>query len=340
LAANVALAGFLGPSVTLPATTAANVVLGRREVPSATLTAMADSCDRAVARAAARQRTVISAAQLVACGLGPDAITYRVHTGRLTERFRGVYSVVCGELPPLAREHAALLACGDGAFLSHRSAAFVWGMRKAPPAIVEVSVPGRHRRSRDGLVVHRIQAIDRRDVRHHEGLWVSSPARAVLEVAAVAPGELVDVIDEGLARRLITRPELERVLARNRPCRGAARLAALLGDETAMTITRSRAEKAFLKLIRESGLPRPETNVRFGPYEPDFVWRRERLIVELDSPTFHGGPRAFQHDREKDLFYRDARFDVLRFTREHVVHEPPRVLVRLAQALARRHATD
>ncbi|HEY1520320.1 MAG TPA: DUF559 domain-containing protein [Solirubrobacteraceae bacterium] len=301
---------------------------------------MDGSWDRAIARLAARQRTMVSAAQLGGCGLGPDAITYRVHTGRLTERFRGVYSVVCGELPPLAREHAALLACGEGAFLSHRSAAFVWGMRKVAPAIVDVSVPGRHRRSREGLRVHRIRAIDRRELRVREGLRVSSPARAALEVAAVAPGELVDVLDEGLARRLITRPELERVLARNRPCRGAARLAALLGDETAMTITRSRAEKAFLKLIRESGLPRPETNVPFGRYEADFVWRRERLIVELDSPTFHGGPGAFQNDREKDLVYRDARFDVLRLTREHVVHEPARLLVRVVQALARRQATD
>ena len=283
---------------------------------------------------------MVTAAQLAGCGMGKDAIAHRVNSGRLHPEFHGVYSFGCGELPPLAREQAALLVCGEGAFLSHRSAAYVWGFRKAAPAPVEVSVPGRGCRTRDGLVVHRIQAIDRREVRHHEGLWVSSPARAVLEVAAVAPGELVDVIDEGLAKRLLARRELERVVARNRPCRGAARLAALLGDETAMAITRSRAEKAFLKLIRESGLPRPETNVPFGRYEADFVWRRERLIVELDTPTFHGGPGAFQNDREKDLVYRDARFDVLRLTREHVVYEPPRVLVRVAQALALRRASD
>ncbi len=283
---------------------------------------------------------MVTAAQLAGCGMGKDAIAHRVNSGRLHPEFHGVYSFGCGELPPLAREQAALLVCGEGAFLSHRSAAYVWGFRKAAPAPVEVSVPGRGCRTRDGLVVHRIQAIDRREVRHHEGLWVSSPARAVLEVAAVAPGELVDVIDEGIAKRLLARRELERVVARNRPCRGAARLAALLGDETAMAITRSRAEKAFLRLIRESGLPRPETNVPFGRYEADFVWRRERLIVELDTPTFHGGPGAFQNDREKDLVYRDARFDVLRLTREHVVYEPPRVLVRVAQALAHRRASD
>jgi hypothetical protein len=158
---------------------------------------MSTSRDRTIARIAGAQRTIISGEQLLACGLGSDAITYRSSTGRLTVVFRGVFSVVDGELPTLAREQAALLACGKGAFLSHNTAAFVWGVRKTPPALIEVSVVGRDIRSRDGLRIHRIQAIDRREVRRHEGLWVSSPARAVLEVAAVAPAELPGVIDAG-----------------------------------------------------------------------------------------------------------------------------------------------
>src|SRR5947209_9822620 len=56
---------------------------------------------------------------------------------------------------------------------------------------------------------------------------------------------------------------------------------------------------------------RSETNVKFGRFEADFVWRDERVIVELDSPTFHSGPGVFQRDREKDLVFRDAGFDVL-----------------------------
>jgi very-short-patch-repair endonuclease len=78
--------------------------------------------------------------------------------------------------------------------------------------------------------------------------------------------------------------------------------------------------------------------VRFGRFEADFVWRQERVIVELDSATFHSGPGVFQRDREKDLVFRAAGFDVLRPTRWHVVHEPTRVLVLIAQALTRRNA--
>jgi very-short-patch-repair endonuclease len=93
---------------------------------------------------------------------------------------------------------------------------------------------------------------------------------------------------------------------------------------------------ALKRLIRKAQLPFPETNVPFGRYEADFLWREERLVVEIDGYGFHGGPRSFYRDREKDLVMRDAGFDVLRLTRDHVVHEPERVLARVAAELARR----
>jgi len=293
--------------------------------------------DSAVAKVAARQKSLVTTAQLAECGLDKDAVAYRVHSSRFTPVFHGVYSVGCGELPPLALELAAMLACGPRAFISHQSAAFVWGLRKIPPRAVEVSVVGRCCGSRKGMRVHRIQAIDRSELRRENGLWVSSPARVALETAAVGSGaELVGVVDAGLAARLFTARDLELVLARNRPCRGAARLADLLGDETAVAISRSRPEKILLRLIRDAGLPRPDTNVMFGRFEADFVWRRERLVVELDSETYHSGPGAVYRDREKDLVFRDHGFEVLRFTRAHVVLESTKVLVRIATTLAGR----
>ena len=195
---------------------------------------------------------------------------------------------------------------------------------------------GRFCESRKGIRVHRIQQIHRAELCRHEGVWVSSPARAVLEVAATATiDELADVVNQGQALRRFTPRQLEAVLRHNRGRRGVARLAQVLGDEDAMTITRSRAERAFLKLIRDARLPPPETNQRLGRYVPDFMWREQRLIVELDSYRFHGGPDAFQNDREKDLVYRDSGFDVLRPTRNHVIHQPARVLVSVVLALER-----
>jgi len=292
--------------------------------------------DREIARITARQRTLVTVGQLHALGISKRAIDYRLSSERLHVVFRGVYTVSPGELPPLALELAAVLACGEHSFISHHSAAFVWNLRATPPPRVEVSVVGRYCDSRKGIRVHRIQAIDRDERRLHEGLWVSSPARAILEVAATATlDELANIVNEGHGRRRFTPHELETVLRRHRGGRGTARLAKVLGREDATTITRSRAERAFLKLIRDARLPAPETNQRLGRYEPDFMWREQRLIVELDSYRFHGGPAGFHHDREKDLVYRDAGFDVLRPTRNHVVYQPARVLVMVVRALGR-----
>ena len=320
-----------------PGSGADNVSLGGHERASEPLTGIRRGGDLTASRIAARQKTLITTGQLVACGLSDDAVAYRLATGRLHVIFRGVYSVGCGELPPLALELAALLACGERTFLSHRSAAFVWGLLKTRPAEVEVSVVGRCCKSRVGLRVHRLQSIDRSERRRHDGLWIGSPARTILEVAATASvDEVAEVVNEGHGLRLFTPRELEAVVRRNRGRRGVARLAEVLGDEDATTITRSRAERAFRKLIRDACLPPPQVNQPLGRYVPDFMWREQRLIVELDSYTFHGGPVGFQNDREKDLVYRDAGFDVLRPTRDHVVHQPARVLVMVVRALARR----
>lgn len=296
-----------------------------------------DGRDRVIGRIAAGQRTMVSAEQLYAHGISNRAIEYRVRAGRMHPEFRGVYSVGCGELPPLAREQAALLSCGGRAFLSYRTAAAVWGLGPTLPYEVEVSVVGRRCASREGIRVHQIKAIDRRELRHHDGLWVSTPARAVLEIAATATEkELAAAIDEGLARRMFTPRELGEVLARNRPCRGAARLAQILGDPTATAVSRSKREKRLLRLIRDAGLPMPETNVPFGRFELDFYWPRERLVVEVDGYNFHRGPGAFGRDREKELAVRAAGLDMVRVTGDHVLKRPWMVLATIAGELARR----
>lgn len=282
---------------------------------------------------------MVSAEQLYADGVSKRAIEHRLRIGRMHPEFRGVYSVGCGALPPLAREQGALLACGERAFLSHETAAAIWGVLPALPAEVEVTVVGRYRASSEGIKVHRINQIDRREVRREQGLWVSSPARALLEIAAGRSlGDLARALDEGLARRVLVRGEVEAVLERNRPCRGSGRLAELLAGGGGTTITRSEAERRFKRLIRDAGLPSPEGNVPFGRYSLDFLWREEGLVVEIDGYTFHGGPDAFRRDHDKDLAVRAAGLGLLRFTRDHVVHRREFVLGWVAGELARRRS--
>jgi hypothetical protein len=79
--------------------------------------------DRVIKAIAARQHGVVARWQLLAAGVTRHQIELRLHNGRLHEIHRGVYLVGHRIPPPLAVEQAALLACGERAVLSHRSAA-------------------------------------------------------------------------------------------------------------------------------------------------------------------------------------------------------------------------
>ena len=71
----------------------------------------------------------------------------------------------------------------------------------------------------------------------------------------------------------------------------------------------------------------PEVNARLGPYEVDFLWRPQRLIVELDGFEYHSSREAFEADRRRDRDLQLRGYDVLRFA-DSELDESPRALRR------------
>ena len=283
--------------------------------------------DEILARIAARRRGIVGVEELLAAGLTRHGIASRVRRGWLHRRHRGVFSVGhLGEIP-LAREAAALLACGPGAVLSHRSAAKIWGLveHRGEP---DISVPPGRNPQHDGITVHRPLALDAKDVRTREGLRVTSLARTITDLAAVLPTPALErVVAEAMARRLVRRGELS--LPDGAP--GAAKLRCIL--DAGPRFTRSEAERRLLTLIRKAGLPLPETNVRLAGLEVDALWRHQRLVVEIDGFAFHGDRRAFESDRRRDQRLRAAGYDVVRITWRQLTEEPERIVALLAQLL-------
>src|SRR6202022_3896469 len=94
----------------------------------------------AVSRAATGQKGQITRRQLESAGVGRRAIERRVRDGELHRVYRGVYVVGHQALAPLARESAAVLACGEGAVIRHSSGASLWGMAPPPSAGAETEV--------------------------------------------------------------------------------------------------------------------------------------------------------------------------------------------------------
>jgi very-short-patch-repair endonuclease len=292
---------------------------------------------RDVWETATRQLGLITRIQLYELGVGRGAIDHAMKCGLIRQIHRGVYAVGHSSLPPFASEMAAVLAAGDGALLSHRSAAAMWGLIAAVKGDIHVTVVGHDRaRTRPGIRIHRIRALDTRDATSLHAIPITSPARTLLDITPdLRPrGELERTFDAALKGRIVTRSAVAATVARNGGRPGAPLLAALAQAELpGPADTRSQAEDQLRRLIRAGDLPEPVFNARVGRYTIDALWPRHRLAVEVDGYAFHSTRRSFESDHERDLVLSAAGFTVMRFTRDQIVKQPELVLVRLAQRL-------
>jgi very-short-patch-repair endonuclease len=232
---------------------------------------------------------------------------------------------------------AAVLACGESAVLSHRSAATLWDLlpRRSGTTRVDVTVAA-DRGRRPGVRVCRVRTLRADETTTHEGIPVTTVTRTLLDLAGLAEQrELERALAAAFDRDDTDRGALLAMLSRHAGRTGAKRLRALLQSDTPAALTRSEAEERFLSLIRKAQLPAPATNVRVHGHEVDFYWRAERLVVEIDGFAFHSSATSFERDRHRDAKLAAAGVRVTRVTWRQLENEPEAVLVRLAQAIAR-----
>ncbi len=288
--------------------------------------------EQKIAELARRQHGYVRRAQLLRLGLGEEAIRYRVKLGRLLPVYAGVYAVGHKPTSYIDRAAAAVLACGDGAALSHCSAACLWGFLKPWSVPFHVTAPEAHRRQ--GIVVHRCRSLTRADIRSHQGLRVTSPARTVLDVAPA--------LDERRRRRMVNDAQhtylqlsaLADAIERF-PHHPGAKLLGRYVDHPAGP-SRSDWEDDFVAYCERYGLPRPVINARVHGYEVDAWFPEHRVVVELDSWRFHKTRDQFEHDRDKDAALLAHDIVTVRITWEHRHAHPAREAARLQAILDQR----
>jgi very-short-patch-repair endonuclease len=291
---------------------------------------------RIVAHLASRQHGIVRVDQLHSAGLGKDAIARRVAAGWLHRLYLRVYAVGHVALTPRSRQLAAVFAYWPGALLSHRSAAGLWGLLRSAPRI-EVTAP-RACGPREGIVLHRSRAIDDEDRGVVDGIPVTSVARTIVDLAEGPARYLAAAVREAEVRKLFDLRAIDRTLGRLPGRRGQPVLRrALSAYRPESAFTRSGAERRFLEICRDHGLPVPQSNIWIDEFEVDFYWPDARLAVELDSPTFHMTVRAFHADRRRDRVLAARGIQVVRVPLDDL--ERPAELVRqLRRILARRLA--
>jgi very-short-patch-repair endonuclease len=291
--------------------------------------------DRAIAELAVKQHGVVTSAQLAAAGLGRGAIRHRLVQSRLHRVHPKVFLVGNGIASPLAREAAALLSCGRNSALSHRPAASICNLLPRLDGDVDVTVVARNPRPRTGIRIHRVRSLDPRDLMRRSGLLLTAPPRTLLDLATVlSERQLERAVEAALRLGLAREKQLRALLGRAGGHQGRGRLRAVLNLQEGPSFTRSEAEERFLALVRAARLPPPQCNVRLGSFEVDFLWRGERLVVEVDGYAFHSTRAAFESDRRRDAELQMKGYSVMRVTWRQIVEEPEALVARLAQRLS------
>lgn len=293
--------------------------------------------DREIAVMAERQHGVVGRGQLRSLGMGDGAIEGRIRRGQLHALHRGVYKVGYRRINRKGRWMAAVLASGEGACLSHRSAARLWGLMPAGDGWVEVTCQRGRRARRRGIVVHEAVVAD--DERGEvDGIPVTSPFRTIFDLAAVLERRgLERVLHEAEVREVRDRVSLPMLLERYPGWRGTRNLRELLESPEPAGITRNDFEEAFLALIDACGLPRPRMNaalaIRGRFFEIDALWEREWLALELDSRGVHGTKKRFESDRQRDRILIAEGYRTMHITWRQLQEEPEAIVADLESAL-------
>jgi len=231
---------------------------------------------------------------------------------------------------------AAVLASGDGSMLSHRSAAWLWGLTPRAPSPPEVTAPARGH-PRDDICIHHSEILERSDKSTVDGISTTAVARTLLDLATQAGRrQLSNVIDRAQRLGLLHLAEVDRLLGRCGTHRGREPLRKALAIYRDPGFTRSRAELLFLALVKRAGLPRPATNIYVAGHEIDAYWERERFAVEVDGWDTHRTRAAFEADPLRQEELKLAGIDSLRLTARRIEREPKLVGERLKTLLTRR----
>ena len=282
--------------------------------------------------------------QLRGLGLTDESISRAIARQLLYVVFPGAYCVGHRYLTPHGRLLAATLACGEGSVVSHGTAAWLCGLAKSAPDLIDVIAPVESGRKIAGIRRRFVPMPAGREVWRRGGVPVTSPMRTLVDCAGSAPTEVAGMIEQASVLGVLDIGGVDRIL--DGPSRrGTKRLLRLLEPwrryKPGIKI-RSRMEAKLLPLLSEAALPIPQTNARLrvGPksYEVDFLWRRQKVIVEADGGRFHDNPAAGSRDSNRNHTLTGAGYRLPRLGWEDLRDRPEETMRELA-ALLRGRAT-
>jgi predicted transcriptional regulator of viral defense system len=300
------------------------------------------------------QIRLISAASLRAAGQSAGQVRTLVRRGAIVPIGRGRYvsRTVSRQFETVPhsdhvlRAAAALADNGPAGVISHASAALIHTIALIgdQPADVTISSRGGGRRGRRNGVHTYANAMPDQHIVSKYGLRVTTPARTVLDLArTLSFAEGVVAADSALHQGLTTVAELLYVAEPYRQRRGGyqAHRVMMFADGLAESPLESLARVAF----DGGGLPPPQLQARIAAANDefigrvDFLWRKYKLIVEVDGETkYNLDPRRARAELLRDKALRRAGYEVIHFNWAEITTHPEQVIAAIWAALRARGA--
>lgn len=280
--------------------------------------------------------------QMRESGVGRREASERHIQGSLHRIHRGVYVVGHRSVSRAAQLRAALLACGEGAVISHGTAAALWGLWDRWPALIDVTVPCEAGRKIDEVRCRRCRYPEGEEIASHEGVLCTTPARVFVDLAGmVGLPRLRRTVERAAVLKLLDLDAAYRAVHFAKGRRGLRGLTAVLDawktPDGKVQDVRSDFEALVLPRLVALGLPRPLCNetltVRSERLMVDFLWPEQKVVVETDGAATHLTPVAFQRDRHRDQLLIAAGYRVPRVTWDQIQQELDDVVARVARTL-------
>lgn len=231
---------------------------------------------------------------------------------------------------------AAVLPCGEGAVLSHRSAAALWGIGTERRDRIDVSVRRRCKIRRSGIRARSRLSLPARDVCIHRRIPVTTPVCTLIDLATeLSDRRLERSVNEADKRDLVDPETLRAAIEEHAGQPGAPRLRRLLGRDT-FRLSDSHLELFFRPIAEQAGLPPPLTKQHVNGFEVDFHWPDLGLVVETDGLRYHRTPSAQSRDALRDQTHTASGLTTLRFSHHQIKYEPAHVrtiLIKTARTL-------
>jgi predicted transcriptional regulator of viral defense system len=265
---------------------------------------MDDDVPSRITELARWQAGAISRRQLLDADVSTKKIAKRLARGRWQQLYRGVYAVFSGQPARETWLWAAVLRAGDGAVLSHGTAAELHGLVDTPADAIFVMVPSTRRITTPGIVVRTSGRIGQATQPNRD------PPRTTVEETVLDLAQLSRTFDDACgwitracAKRLTTEEKLRAALAQRKKMRWRTELDEILA--AAGDGIHSVLEYRYLRDVeRAHGLPRSRHQVRVvidgKVVYRDVYYEDYQAAVELDGRMAHPEDERWR-DNQRDV---------------------------------------